>query len=504
MKAMKGLLLGTASGLFAVASAQAADLPVKAKPVEYVKVCSVYGAGFFYVPGTDTCLKIGMYLRSDHGYGAGGPTAPPGYYNSTPNSAFTRDSTNFYSFRARINMSTDWRTQTDYGVLRAYAMTQIQASTGETTTGSAGLTRAFIQFAGFTFGHSVSVFDFFLGANYGYAPSIWGASTGVNGTDLIAYTWQLGGGWSISVNAEDGFGRAKTVVNASNAAAFTRVGPAPALAATGPAINSSNQAAWSPDIAGNIRIDQAWGSAQLSGALHNMNASYYSNAAGVTTSAIGNSTQFGHPGETWGWAVQGGFRLLNVFQPRNTFEISGTYSKGAVGYAVSTRQAAPYGSGNTLSMGYAVDGVYVNGSGIEKTEAWGFQAAYQHYWNAQWRTSVVGGYAETNYSDTAANMLCGRTAGSQNQYQNVTFNGGAAATNCSPNYSHTSVSTRTAWNPHPTLEIGLDLIWWHIDTAHFGSFNQASKVGSRPPGDYTFEDRDGLVAIFRVQKNVLP
>ena len=69
MTKMKGLLLGAAAGLL-VASAQAADLPVKAAPVEYVKVCSFYGAGFFYIPGTDTCLKIGSYLRSDHGYGA--------------------------------------------------------------------------------------------------------------------------------------------------------------------------------------------------------------------------------------------------------------------------------------------------------------------------------------------------------------------------------------------------------------------------------------------------
>ncbi len=30
----------------------------EAKPVEYVKVCSLYGAGFYYVPGTDTCLRI--------------------------------------------------------------------------------------------------------------------------------------------------------------------------------------------------------------------------------------------------------------------------------------------------------------------------------------------------------------------------------------------------------------------------------------------------------------
>ena len=36
-----------------------------AAPVEYVKVCSVYGEGFFYIPGTDTCIKLGGYLRAD-------------------------------------------------------------------------------------------------------------------------------------------------------------------------------------------------------------------------------------------------------------------------------------------------------------------------------------------------------------------------------------------------------------------------------------------------------
>ena len=71
MRKMKGLLLGGAAALATAASAQAADLPVKAAPVEYVKVCSLYGAGFFYIPGTDTCLKIGGYLRSDHIYGDG-------------------------------------------------------------------------------------------------------------------------------------------------------------------------------------------------------------------------------------------------------------------------------------------------------------------------------------------------------------------------------------------------------------------------------------------------
>ena len=70
MKLVKSLLLGSAAGLAAVAGAQAADLPVaKAAPVEYVRVCSTYGAGFFYIPGTETCLRVGGRVRADYLYG---------------------------------------------------------------------------------------------------------------------------------------------------------------------------------------------------------------------------------------------------------------------------------------------------------------------------------------------------------------------------------------------------------------------------------------------------
>ena len=63
MKMVKSLILGSAAGLVAMGGAQAADLPVKAKAVEYVRICSLYGAGFYYIPGTDTCIKLGGYLR---------------------------------------------------------------------------------------------------------------------------------------------------------------------------------------------------------------------------------------------------------------------------------------------------------------------------------------------------------------------------------------------------------------------------------------------------------
>ncbi len=70
MKMVKSLLLGSAAGLVAVAGAQAADLPVKAKPVQYVKICSLYGVGFYYIPGTDMCIKIGGWVRAEYGWGA--------------------------------------------------------------------------------------------------------------------------------------------------------------------------------------------------------------------------------------------------------------------------------------------------------------------------------------------------------------------------------------------------------------------------------------------------
>ena len=66
MKVAKSLLLGTAAVLATVAGAQAADLPTrKAAPVQYVKICDAYGAGFFYIPGTDTCLRVGGLVLAD-------------------------------------------------------------------------------------------------------------------------------------------------------------------------------------------------------------------------------------------------------------------------------------------------------------------------------------------------------------------------------------------------------------------------------------------------------
>ncbi|MGX5723083.1 porin [Shinella zoogloeoides] len=68
---IKSLLIGSAAALAAVSGAQAADAIVAAEPepMEYVRVCDAFGTGFFYIPGTETCLKIGGYIRFQTDFG---------------------------------------------------------------------------------------------------------------------------------------------------------------------------------------------------------------------------------------------------------------------------------------------------------------------------------------------------------------------------------------------------------------------------------------------------
>ena len=132
---MKSILLGAIAGIVSVAAAKAADLPMtKGEAVEYVKVCSTFGPGFFYIPGTDTCLKIGGEIRADyrvfgHSSNAPGGALVPGLGDFNRN-----DDRTAFNTQARIWF--DARTQTDYGLLRSYF--QINADTHPIKTTAAG------------------------------------------------------------------------------------------------------------------------------------------------------------------------------------------------------------------------------------------------------------------------------------------------------------------------------------------------------------------------------
>ena len=204
MRIGKSLLLGSAAGLMAVSAGQAADLPVKAKPVEYVKVCSLYGAGFFYIPGTDKCLKLGGYFREQWDiHGAGDAQA---YMNSS--ARWDRTDTSDSSFRTRTLFSIDVREQSAYGTVRAYGTIGAQQTTPNDANSAVFFNRSFVQFAGFTGGRAVSFFDFISFDPFGYANIRANlGNTGATGINVFAYTGQLGNGVSVSLSAEDACAR---------------------------------------------------------------------------------------------------------------------------------------------------------------------------------------------------------------------------------------------------------------------------------------------------------
>src|SRR5712671_5278718 len=213
MKTIKSLVLGSAAGLLAMSGAQAADLPVKAKAVEYVRICSLYGAGFFYIPGTDTCLKLGGYLRVDTTFNGNGVQDQPAWSGDTGQGNRYRD---YFSTRSRLALTVDTRTATEYGVVRTFSQADFQFDTlgGATfnptsinTTspvGSANLLNtagggyvavefAFIQFAGFTFGKSASAYATpwhgYPGNNTSF---LIGGDDTVTGVNNIQYSAQFG------------------------------------------------------------------------------------------------------------------------------------------------------------------------------------------------------------------------------------------------------------------------------------------------------------------------
>ena len=201
MKMVKSLLLGSAAALVAVTAGQAADLPVKAKPVEYVKVCSLYGAGFYDMPGTDMCIKIGGWVRTEFVYGQVNGSLTWGPFAGNSNN---RGSTS-EAFRARGYITADAREQTAYGTARAYIDVGINTNDAGLQVANLALSsnRAFLQWAGITAGLTQSFYDFYSvpAASFrgGYYPA---SDTGDPGWFTWGYTAQLGNGLSATIATE--------------------------------------------------------------------------------------------------------------------------------------------------------------------------------------------------------------------------------------------------------------------------------------------------------------
>jgi hypothetical protein len=485
---VKSLLLGSAAGLVAVAGAQAADLPVKAKPVQYVKICSLYGVGFYYIPGTDMCIKIGGWVRAEYGYGQNGNFAW-GWANANVNNRTTNNS----DFRARGYITADARNQTEYGTVRGYiavGLSENEHGGDVAASNNFSANRAFIQWAGFTFGRAQSFFDFYSNPATSYWGAFPGSDTGDGGWFVMGYTAQFGNGFSATLAAE---APRKTVIIDG------------AVTATPIAITNNYGGFQVPDVVANLRVDQAWGSAQIMGALHQVNATYYSGTGSSVSSLVS-----GHPDDKLGWVVGAGIKLnAPMIGQGDFFQAQVNYTEGALRYVFQTTQPSwsINDSGSTAGFGIMADAVYngtITGVGttaatdLELTTAWNVNAAYEHFWNPRWRTSLYGGYAAVSYNSNANSILCG-------------FGTGGVVTNgCDMDWNTWWLGSRTQWNVTKDFYMGLDVMYSKLSSATssvsptLGALALSPNIGPAPPNTMQQTDPDNWSVRFRVHRDFYP
>jgi hypothetical protein len=335
------------------------------------------------------------------------------------------------------------------------------------------------------------------GGAYSYHNVRVSGDTGASGQNLWAYTAQFGNGFSGTISLED---PATRKLNTIDLAQNGFLIPSAALVndnaftiAPGGALNGFRV----PDLIANLRVDQQWGFAGISAALHDVSGAYFGGP---------NDVRNGHPSDRYGWAVAGGAKFNLQGGDAAGFNIC--YTEGAPGFCTNNSVFTLYDSNTSVGVGWIADGVFSTGTQIEVTRVWSALAFYEHIWNARWRTSWFGGYVNVDYGSAATNQILQRTPGGFAAC-GVPAVGAALSTitllpgnSCSPDYSFWEAGSRTQWNPVPQLDIGLEVLYSQRNTA-FKGVAVVPQNASRPPV-FVLDDQGVWSAMVRWQRNFYP
>ncbi len=455
MKLVKSLLLGSAAGIAAVAGAQAADLPSrKAAPVEYVRVCTAYGAGFFYIPGTDTCLRISGRVRAEYVVGE--------RYGES----------DAYGTRARGRLNIDARTATAYGTLRTFIRYELTNNSGQYTNGSAGfnvggnvagfntvgasaistnLDLAFVQFGPITAGRAQSFFDFYASDLNFF--SIRTADTRLN---LLAYTATFGSGFSATVSLEDRV-----------SGAGTGGGRDLGVANLGTGVAAIRQGQDYPDLVASLRVDQGWGSAQLSGAIGSRKG-----AVAVGLGAI--------EGDEFAWAIQGGVKInLPMLAAGDTLWLQAAYADGALGYLGYTGSGVgAFGLGRIGNLFLADTTINPITGGMDNTTGFSLVAAFKHFWTPTLRSEF-----SASYSELKLGYVTPGTVGLQRSLDPKEFIGLA----------------NLIWSPVSGLDIGVEVLYSHLELRQ--PVVAVDNFGARSNAARLIKSEDTFAGRLRIQRD---
>lgn len=466
--ALKSALLGTTLLCAAMAGAASADevtlaLPRATAPVGYAGVCNTYGEGFFYLPGTDSCLKIGGLIYGELQTAApnysvngqtfeGNGTPAGGGYVPTRSQYATAGQRNAVGYLNLGRLELDARKETPYGLVRVFVRGDTLFGTRDNglASGVPGsvyspnirdatvLNKAFLQFDGLTAGLAQSMFDFYADADN------WGYLRGSDATvPLLAYTASFGKGYSATLSLEDSRWRRAAI--GSTVADFQ-------------ASPTSSQA---PDIVGNIRLDQPWGAVQLSGAAHQIHSNLYpmlpNGTLGASASAKGD----------FGLAVQGGLELnTDMISPGDKLWLQAAFEKGAPSYTNGNNLSSNYTPSNgptyygtgistqdynfgwdpQLPMDCVYTGVSALSANCEKPWGFSFTGVFKHNWTPELSSSVFGSYLSTNFDPNALAGLGGAVGVVDTQ--------------------ETRIGGSLVWTPVKGLDIGTEFMYLHLSQSN--------------------------------------
>jgi len=395
MTLIKSLLLGSAAGIVAIASAQAADLPTRkgAPAAEYVRICSVTVNGApivgFTLPGSDTCLKISGYLSAQYTVG-------------TTNRNID-DATGFFT-RGQVNFEA--ASNTAMGPL--YARIEVQSNYGthfDSDTGGSATrpNNAYLTWAGITAGKHASFFDVAGGGVGGWDDLISPDHSGFP-INLLAYTASFGGGFSATISLEQAYLSNVNVVASPN---------------------TLSQGTRSPDIVAQLALVQGWGDAKVAAVAHE----YGSTASGIPTST----------GDGWGYAVSG---VVDFNIGTSAIKVAGAYGHDLVDrvgltnvgdYNTVFGNANPGGNGGLPPM----PDVAVNAAGTG--------LIHSNAWSALVQGKIAAGSTFTLYPEAS--------------YGQVTYSGNTAGAPEFGNVSEFVGGGTLEWTPVKNLVFDLDLLY---------------------------------------------
>jgi hypothetical protein len=514
MTLIKSLLLGSAAGIVAVASAQAADLPTKkAAPVEYVKVCNVGGITGWTLPGSDTCVKFSGYLtaqieggnlNTQYNYGSiadaataasnplipqsaavaaalaaintGTPTGLPLDSRTTQrvliaaspaqnNTTFNR---NEFGWTSRMNFGFDIASNTAYGPLIGHFDLNSEMGNGFDNTGQlVYVNTGYVTWAGITAGKAQSFYSF-TGGGDNWANFASPDQKGFNEPDLLAYTFSFGGGFSATIAAQSsgtngGSGSGTDVGNPN----FGNIG----VNSGTPSLITYGGTKW-PDFVGALHVKQGWGEAQISGVIHDVNVydpaynvAPFNNVTASAGCGLSQALACNAQHNQIGWGVDAGVKInLPSFGAGDDALLTGSYTQSAVWYSglpdmMWGENGQVNGNGQPMFMQDAFFNPITNS--WSKPTAWSVSALIEHHFTPQFYLDLEGSVGQLKWSNQGGGCsligLAGCTIASY------------ATGAISPSATTWLVGADLGWNPVNNLNFDLELM--------YQSTNQSTPAG---------------------------